>query len=588
MVDKTLNSDGRKEKLLFGEWLIKNERLSRRKLHEALSDQHQYGGRLGEVLLRLKLLDDNTLTASLAEFLGMEYISLDNPGEVNMDVAKQIPEKIASRFCLIGIDEDEDSKVVTVAMADPLNIVAIDTVALKLKKKIKVAISPEINISNAIDAVYHGSHVAEEGLRELVELELGAEEDDFVENELLEMDIRDDELAATKAPVIRFVDLLLGQAIKRKASDVHMEPQDKAMIVRMRIDGVLRETIPPPRSMHAAIITRVKLLSGMNIAERRLPQDGRFKIKAPGRDIDVRVSSLPTIYGEKIVMRILDKKAVSHDLNSIGFEDSFLKEFKRVLKQPHGIIIVTGPTGSGKTTTLYSALNYMRDPRKNITTVENPVEYRLRGINQVQVRPEIDLTFSSCLRTILRQDPDVILIGEIRDKETVEIAIQASLTGHMVLSTFHTNDSAGAISRLIYMGIEPFLIVSSLNLIIAQRLIRRVCDKCKEPATLDEYTIRQLGIDPEEAKQHTVYSAHGCNVCEGTGYTGRLPIFEFLSVDDSIRKAITGGATEAEIRKLAREKGGASLQESGVRKMLEGITTAEEILEATITEISEL
>ena len=585
-MDNTVKTTDRNKKPLFGEWLVKNDLLTHRKLHEALSDQYQNGGRLGEVLLRLKLLDDDSLSRSLAEYLGVEYLCLDSPSEINLEVAKGIPEKIASRFCLIAVDEDDDG--VTIAMADPLNIVAIDTVTLKLKRNIHVVLSPLSNIIHAIDTVYHGSRVAENDLRELVELELDTEEDDFVENELLEMDIRDEEMEATKAPVIRFVDLLLGQAIKRKASDVHLEPQDKSMIVRMRIDGVLRETVPPPRSMYAGIMTRVKLLAGMNIAERRLPQDGRFKIKAPGREIDVRVSSLPTIYGEKIVMRILDKKAVSHDLNVLGFDPDFLTEFKRVLTQPHGIVITTGPTGCGKTTTLYSALNYLKDPRKNITTVENPVEYRLRGINQVQVRPDIDLTFAKCLRTILRQDPDIILIGEIRDKETVEIAIQAALTGHLVLSTFHTNDAAGAISRLLYMGIEPFMIVSSVNLIIAQRLIRRVCDRCKEPVELDEYTLRQLGIDPVVAKSNTIYSAHGCNACEGTGYLGRLPIFEFLSMDDTLRRAITAGATEMEIRALGREKGGASLQESGVQKMLEGITTATEILEATFTEVSDL
>lgn len=585
-MEDTLKTNDKEQKLLFGEWLVGKDLLTHRKLHEALSEQYQRGGRLGEVLLRLRLLDSDSLSRSLAEYLGVEYILLDNPSEIDPETAKSIPEKIAARFCLIAIDADDDG--VTIAMADPLNIVAIDTVTLKLKKKIKVVLSSVASITHAIDSVYHGSRVAEEGLRELVELELDAEEDDFVENELLEMDIRDEEMEATKAPVIRFVDLLLGQAIKRKASDVHLEPQDKSMIVRMRIDGVLRETVPPPRSMYAAIMTRVKLLSGMNIAERRLPQDGRFKIKATGREIDVRVSSLPTIYGEKIVLRILDKKAVSHDLNVLGFDPELLTEFKRVLAQPHGIVIVTGPTGCGKTTTLYSALNYLKDPKKNITTVENPVEYRLRGVNQVQVRPEIELTFAKCLRTILRQDPDIILIGEIRDKETVEIAIQAALTGHMVLSTFHTNDAAGAISRLLYMGIEPFMIVSSVNLIIAQRLIRRVCERCKEPVELDEYTLRQLDIDPEEAKKHTIYSAHGCNACEGTGYLGRLPIFEFLSMDDSIRRAITAGATEMEIRTLGREKGGTSLQESGVQKILQGVTTAMEVLEATFTEVSDL
>jgi type IV pilus assembly protein PilB len=383
--------------------------------------------------------------------------------------------------------------------------------------------------------------------------------------------------------VIRFVDLLLGQAVKRKASDVHLEPQEKSMIIRMRIDGILRETVPPPRKMQAAVITRVKLLSAMNIAERRLPQDGRFKIRAPGRDIDVRVSALPTIYGEKVVMRILDKKAVSHDLDLLGFGSEFLQEFKRVVRQPYGIVVVTGPTGSGKTTTLYSALNYLKDPTKNINTVEDPVEYRLAGINQVQIRPDIDLGFSSCLRTILRQDPDIILIGEIRDRDTVEIAIQASLTGHLVLSTFHTNDAAGAISRLVFMGIEPFLLVSSLSLVVAQRLVRKICDNCKEPVTLIKEQLQQLHIDPEQTEQCTFYHGQGCKACDGTGYLGRLPIFELLMMDDAMRQLIASGASESEVRALGQQAGGGNLLQSGVEKIMQGTTTAEEVLEATFS-----
>jgi type IV pilus assembly protein PilB len=580
-MEEKLKTDNSTDVLLFGEWLVNKNYLTHRKLCEALSEQHQHGGRLGEVLHRLKLLDDDLITRSLAEYLGLEYERLHNPAEIDMDIAKLIPEKIAKRFCLVGINQEDDRMVV--AMADPLNIIAIDTVEFKAKRQVKVVVSPARNINNAIDVIYHGSHVAEQRLRDLVELELTPEEDDIYDSELMEADIRSEEEAATKPPVIRFVDLLLGQAVKRKASDVHLEPQERSMVVRMRIDGLLRETVPPPRKMQAAVVTRVKLLSNMNIAERRLPQDGRFKIRAPGRDIDVRVSALPIIYGEKVVMRILDKKAVSHDLDLLGFGPEFLQEFKRVLHQPYGIIVVTGPTGSGKTTTLYAALNYLRDPRKNINTVEDPVEYRLEGINQVQVRPEIDLDFASCLRTILRQDPDIILIGEIRDKQTVDIAIQASLTGHLVLSTFHTNDAAGAISRLIYMGIEPFLLVSSVSLVVAQRLVRKVCENCKEPTELDEEQLAQLGIDPQQAKQHTFYHGQGCKTCDGTGYLGRLPIFEFLTVDDPMREMISSGTSESEIRAAARRAGGGNLIESGVQRIMEGVTTAEEVREATFS-----
>jgi type IV pilus assembly protein PilB len=378
--------------------------------------------------------------------------------------------------------------------------------------------------------------------------------------------------------------LLLSQAVKSRASDIHVEPQEKSMAVRMRIDGALRDMVPPPVSMQAAVSTRIKILAKMDIAERRLPQDGRFKIKAPGRDIDVRVSSIPTIYGEKVVMRILDAAAIDYNLDALGFEPELLAEFKSILAQPYGIIVVTGPTGSGKSTTLYSALNYLKNPTRNITTVEDPVEYRLAGINQIQVKPEIDLDFAMSLRAILRQDPDIILVGEIRDKETVEIAIKASMTGHLVLSTFHTNDAPSAISRFIYMGVEPYLLASTLNLVIAQRLVRRICSRCKAPVDLNEEVIRRLNIDPKNAEDAVFYHGRGCKACGGTGYFGRLPIFEFLAMDSEMRETITARASESQIRSLARRKDYGGLLESGVGKILRGLTTAEEVLSATFME----
>jgi type IV pilus assembly protein PilB len=342
--------------------------------------------------------------------------------------------------------------------------------------------------------------------------------------------------------------------------------------------------VPPARKMQAAVLTRIKILSEMNIAERRLPQDGRFKMKTSGRDIDVRVSAIPTIYGEKIVLRILDSTSASHDIADLGFAPELLEEFKTILAQPHGIIIVTGPTGSGKSTTLYSALNYLKDPTRNITTVEDPVEYRLAGINQIQIKHQINLDFAKCLRAILRQDPDIILVGEIRDKETVEIAIKASLTGHLVLSTFHTNDAPSAISRLMYMGIEPFLLGSSLNLVIAQRLVRKICEHCKEPVTLSEEVLRRLNIDLKDNKEAVFYHGKGCNLCGNTGCMGRLPIFEFLVMDNDMRDRLVNRATESEVRALSRQKGYGGLLSSGVSKMLQGLTTAEEVLRVTFTE----
>ncbi len=566
---------------LFGEFLVSKDLLSRRKLAQALNEQREHGGRLGEVLLRLKMLKDEDVTRVLAEHLSMEYVCFDDIARIDANIARMLPESISKRFCVLPIGQ-MDNKII-VAMADPLNVIAIDTITLKIKREIKVVISSSQEIRHAIEVVYHGSDVEEQHLRDLVELEVGQEEEDLLEDDIAGADA-DSEIAATKAPVIRFVDLLLSQAVKSRASDIHVEPQENSMMVRMRIDGALRDMVPPPRKMQAAIVTRVKILAKMDIAERRLPQDGRLKMKVSGRDIDVRVSVIPTIYGEKVVMRILDASAVDHNIEKLGFEPELLKEFKTILSQPHGIIVVTGPTGSGKSTTLYSVLNYLKDPTKNITTVEDPVEYRLRGINQIQVKPEIELDFASCLRAILRQDPDIILIGEIRDKETVEIAIKASLTGHLVLSTFHTNDAPSAISRLMYMGIEPYLLASSLNLVVAQRLVRRICDRCREPVELGEGTLKRLKISPERARDGVFYHGRGCNTCGGSGHLGRLPVFEFLVLDNDIREQLIASASESQIRAIARQKGYGGLLESGVGKMLQGLTTAEEVLRVTFTE----
>jgi len=568
--------------ILFGEFLVSKNLLSRDGLIEALNKQREQGGRLGEVLLQLKMLNDEDVTYALAEYLAIEYIRLDDVSRVDVKIARTLPENIAKRFCLAVIGE-RDNKLV-VAMADPLNVIAIDTITLKMERQIKPVISSPQEIRQAIELIYHGSDVEEQGLRDLVQLEIGREE---TQKELLAEDAEEDEAnteaAAIQPPVIRFVDLLLRQAVKSRASDIHIEPQEHSIVIRMRVDGRLQEMVPPAKKMKAAIVTRIKILAEMDIAERRLPQDGRLKIKACGRDIDVRVSVIPTIYGEKVVMRILDAAGASHNLDQLGFEPGLLEEFKRMLSLPHGIIVVTGPTGSGKSTTLYSALNYLRDPTENITTVEDPVEYRLAGINQIQVKPEIDLDFARCLRAILRQDPDIILIGEIRDKETVEIAIKASLTGHLVLSTFHTNDAPSAISRFLYMGIEPYLLASTLNLVVAQRLVRKICDHCKEPVQLSEQVLKRLSIDPEKAKTAVFYHGRGCNNCGGTGYRGRLPIFEFLPIDHELSEKIIAGESESQIRAAARQKGYGGLLESGVSKLWLGLTTAEEVLSVAST-----
>jgi len=568
-----------KENLLFGDWLIQRGSITEEQLQSALEDQKKNGGRLGQALVRQKTLPDNRLTMLLAEYLNFEYISLADFSTIDKDVARCIPENISKRFGVLAIEERDDQ--IVVAMSDPLNVIAVDTVSVKLKRPTQTMLASESEVQRAIEYVYHGTDVEEQQLRDLVELEISRDDDDLLEN-AFEMETAVT-VEAEEAPVIRFVDLMLSQAIKSRASDIHVEPQEKTMSIRMRVDGMLTEMVPPARKMQAAVLARIKILSEMDIAERRLPQDGRFRIKrGKGKeDIDVRVSSLPTIYGEKIVMRILDKGAVNHDLTTLGLEPELLSEFKATLSQPHGIIIVTGPTGSGKSTTLYSALNELRDPNKNISTVEDPVEYRLSGINQSQIKPGIGLTFASCLRTLLRQDPDIILIGEIRDKETMEIAIKASLTGHLVLSTFHTNDAPSALSRLVYMGLEPYLLGSSLNLILAQRLVRKICDKCKEPVELSEPQIQRLQLSPDQLAAATFFHGKGCSECEGTGYRGRLPIFEFLVMDQDIREAIANGARETQIRTMAREKGYGGLLSSGAARVADGRTTAEEILRVT-------
>lgn len=572
--------------LLFGELLVSKGLLSEEELLDVLGKQREQGGRIGEVLLRHNMLNDKDVIAALAEHFSMQYISFGENSmaeTIDLEVARLLPESIAKRFCLVAVAEEDDG--IIIAMADPLNVVAIDTVTLKLKRQIKLAISSPREIHEAIDLIYHGSDVEEEQLRSLVEIEVGNEKikDEVTIDESDEAEVTGED-AANKAPVIRFVDLLMSQAVKCRASDIHIEPQEKSTVVRMRVDGILRDMVPPAKRMQAAVIARIKIVARMDIAERRLPQDGRFKMKISGKAIDVRVSTIPTIYGEKVVMRILDASAVKHDLDVLGIEPQYLEEFKSQLSLPYGIIIVTGPTGSGKSTTLYSALNYLKDPTKNITTVEDPVEYRLAGINQIQVKKEIDLDFARCLRAILRQDPDIVLIGEIRDKETVEIAIKASLTGHLVLSTFHTNDAPSAISRLLYMGIERYLLASALNLVMAQRLVRRICVNCKEPVTLRNKVIERMGLNNEQSKNSVFYHGKGCQACGGTGYLGRLPIFEFLPVDNDISERIIASNSEAQIRDAARRKGYGGLLESGVGKVLQGLTTAEEVIRIAFTE----
>jgi len=569
--------------MLFGQFLLAKGLISKDTLTSALVYQSQEGGRLGEILTRQGVLDDRVVLQALAEHLQMAYTDLNDMTKIDRTTARKLPEGIARRFCVLPIAVQEGR--VRVVMADPVDVVAIDTVMLRLKQRIEPVLSSRARIAQAIETVFHGSDMEEQRLKDLIREE---DRDEVLEDTVITVGGESSvavagEEGVNDAPVVRFVDLMLRQAVKSQASDIHIEPQDQDMLIRMRVDGKLRHMVPPPKKMQTAVVARIKILSKMNIAERRLPQDGRMKIQVSQRDIDVRVSAIPTIYGEKIVMLILDAEATCHDLDHLGFDCEKLAQFKETLNLPHGIIVVTGPTGSGKTTTLYAALNYLKDPAENLTTVEDPVEYRLQGINQIQVKPEIGLDFAVCLRSILRQDPDTILIGEIRDKETVDIAIKASLTGHLVLSTFHTNDAPSAISRMCYMGIERYLLASTLNLVVAQRLVRRICEHCKEPMSVKAPVLRRLGLDPKTTDVSSICQGRGCSACVQTGYKGRMPIFEFLPVDDDMADLIVSDANESRIRSLARSKGGGSLLDSGIQRVLQGQTTVEEVLSVAYT-----
>jgi type II secretory ATPase GspE/PulE/Tfp pilus assembly ATPase PilB-like protein len=465
-------------------------------------------------------------------------------------------------------------------MANPLDLNAVDTVRSITKLEVHKAVGVEEEIRLAIDKAYQQSAYIEENLQDIISLEDGeAVSDETATGVGSEMDQLKD--LANDAPVIRFVNLLLMGAIRDRASDIHFEPAEKYVSVRYRVDGVLREVTPPPRNMYAAITTRLKILSDLDIAEHRRPQDGRFKFKVEQRTIDVRVSVLPVAHGEKVVLRILDRGSLLVDMKDVGFDPPMLKEFQRVLQEPNGIILLTGPTGSGKTTTLYSALNFLRSPELNLQTVEDPIEYLIDGVNQTQIRPKIGLDFAQCLRSILRQDPDIIMIGEIRDLETAQIAIRSSLTGHLVLSTLHTNDAPSSFSRLRDIGLEPYLVAATVKLVIAQRLVRKICTRCKAPVRPSPEQIELASVVYPDAKEWTYYAGKGCPDCQHTGFRGRVGVFEFLEANDALREAVAERLGDTALRRKALELGMESLAHNGFHKVKEGITTIEEVLHVT-------
>jgi general secretion pathway protein E len=553
--------------------LIEEGSLSEETLEKARERQRDGKG-LGDVLQEMGAVDSGTWARAVAHHFGLPFSErLPEDGDV-LEFVNRLPINFAKRCQLLPVGRDGDA--IVVATADPSNLGPLDDVRLLLGKPIRVFVAPGPVIVDAINRVYD---MASGSASELMD-DLDQERLDLVATDLDEP--RDLLEADDEAPIIRLVNSLLFQAAKDRASDIHIEPFERDLTVRFRIDGILYDIISPPKRFQPVIISRVKIMAGLNIAEKRLPQDGRIRIRLAGKDIDIRVSIVPTAFGERVVMRLLDKSTTVLHLEELGLTGIKHEMVVRLIKQSHGILLVTGPTGSGKTTTLYAALSKINTTDKNIITIEDPIEYQLHGVGQIQVNPKIELTFAGGLRSILRQDPDVIMVGEIRDLETAEIAIQAALTGHLVFSTLHTNDSFGAMTRLLDMGIEPFLVSSSVIAVMAQRLVRRVCTACREPYEPVREELEELGITPQRLAGQTIYKpGPGCNQCKRTGYRGRTGIHELLVVDDEIRTLVMKQADAAAIRRAATARGMTTLREDGADKVVAGMTTIEEVLRVT-------
>lgn len=557
----------------IGQILLEHTPLTPQQLEEALVVQKEKGCRLGEVLVQLRFLRSEDILKALSVQVGLPYINEIVHDDVSTELIKQVPLNFAKKNELIPLRREEGH--ILVAIADPVNHWAVDDLNLIFDQPVRLVIASSQQIIEAINTCYN----RQAGTEQTVMSDLDEESLDMMAQELEE--VQDLLESADEAPIIRLVNQLLFRAVKQASSDIHIEPFEKELIVRFRIDGVLYDIMHPPRKAQSSILSRVKIMANLNIAEKRLPQDGRIRIKLAGKDIDIRVSTLPTSFGESVVMRLLDRSKVLMTMDAIGLEGNNLAVVRDLIKKSHGIILVTGPTGSGKTTTLYAGLTEINSPGVKIITVEDPVEYQLPGINQTQVNPKIDLTFATGLRAILRQDPDIVMIGEIRDRETAEIAVQASLTGHLVLSTLHTNDSASSITRLVDMGVEPFLVASSLIGIVAQRLVRIVCTTCAEPYEPGDAELEQLGITRNQVEGRRIYRAIGCSRCLQTGYVGRTGVYELLLIDDEIREIITKSIDAVTLKKRAMDKGMLTLREAGIQLILQGKTTIDEVLSIT-------
>jgi general secretion pathway protein E len=551
--------------------LLTQHKISFDDLEKALSIQKTSGERLGRLLVNLGYISEEELLRTTAQQLNLEYLPLVKfPTSPPINIG--IPTKFMEQYKFFPLSLADG--VLAIAMADPLDMVTIDALKLRTNCRIVVYISKESDIAEAIERYFgSGSSTMERIVGDIPEGELQylhADGDEDVDH------LRD---MAQEAPVIRLVSLVISKAIESKASDIHIEAFENQLKVRYRIDGILYDTESPPKRLQPAIISRIKIMAEMNIAERRLPQDGRVRLRMLGKKVELRVSTIPTIYGESVVMRILDRSSIMLDLDDLGFPADSKKHFENLIRKPHGIILVTGPTGSGKTTTLYAALDKINSPDKKIITVEDPIEYQLSGVNQIQVKPKIGLTFASGLRSIVRQDPDIMMVGEIRDLETAEIAIQSALTGHLVFSTLHTNDAPGAITRLLDMGVEHYLAASCLEGILAQRLVRVVCNKCKQETEPDRQTLKLMGL--KDVKELKISTGKGCKDCNFTGYRGRMGIFELLIINDEIRQLILNKTSSNVIRQHALAIGMTTLREDGWKKVRAGITSVEEVLRVT-------
>ncbi|MBI4391367.1 MAG: type IV-A pilus assembly ATPase PilB [candidate division NC10 bacterium] len=556
----------------LGDMLVKANLISEDQLKKALAQQESQGGRLGSNLVKLGFISEDDITSFLSKQYGVPSINLSH-FEIDTAVIKLIPAEIAQKHMVVPINRT--GTVLTVAMADPSNIFTIDDIKFMTGFKVEPVVAAESSIKSAINKYYDSAGLVEAIVKDYDDRDVSA----VAEGD--ELNVAELEKATEDAPVVKLVNLILTDAIKKGASDIHVEPYEKSFRVRYRIDGVMYEVMQPPMKLRGAITSRLKIMSQLDIAERRLPQDGRIKIKMGPREMDFRVSTLPTIFGEKVVLRLLDKSNLQLDMARLGFEPKAQEDFEKAILAPYGMVLVTGPTGSGKTTTLYSALNRLNTNETNIMTAEDPVEYNLPGINQVQMKADIGLNFAAALRAFLRQDPDIIMVGEIRDYETAEIGIKAALTGHLVLSTLHTNDAPSTISRMLNMGVEPFLVAASTNLILAQRLCRKICSACREEVQLPRGALVDIGFSAEEAKGIKTFKGKGCMACSETGYKGRIAIYEVMAINDQIKEGVLQGASAAELRELARANGMKTLREAGLQKIREGITTIQEVIRVT-------